>query len=379
MPAANVREHLIATGVRFVTDVLNGFLSGRWDMEERLSLAGAQRRRESCSPEERRNRHSHLSQSSMRSEEKRLRTFRHWPATVPAFPEDLAAAGFFFLGPDDRVKCFCCGGVLYDWLAEDDPIAEHKKFFPTCRFIQGKDVGNRPMLHAEETLDCVDGQFLSTLQGLSMEGASGESQPEYPGMELESDRLTTFGNWPTYARVSPESLARAGFFYTGERDYVRCFYCDGALSNWERGDDPWMEHARWFPRCKFLLQSRGRDFVNAVQDPDNASLASPENTVHWVEQQPESSGVSPQREQHPCRRRQLELEHAREQESALSVEEKLRRLQEERMCKVCMDKDVSIVLVPCGHLVVCTECVPNLRHCPICRGAIRDTIKAFLS
>lgn len=35
---------------------------------------------------------------------------------------------------------------------------------------------------------------------------------------------------------------------TGHGDNVKCFHCDGGLRNWEPGDDPWQEHAKWFPR-----------------------------------------------------------------------------------------------------------------------------------
>ncbi|CAM4561963.1 unnamed protein product [Leuciscus chuanchicus] len=45
--------------------------------------------------------------------------------------------------------------------------------------------------------------------------------------------------------------------------------------------------------------------------------------------------------------------------SDLPMEERLRRLQEERTCKVCMDKEVNIVFIPCGHLVVCKEYAPK--------------------
>ena len=34
----------------------------------------------------------------------------------------------------------------------------------------------------------------------------------------------------------------------GQQDKVRCFFCYGGLQSWEQGDDPWTEHARWFPR-----------------------------------------------------------------------------------------------------------------------------------
>ncbi|XP_034980047.1 baculoviral IAP repeat-containing protein 7 [Zootoca vivipara] len=320
-----------------------------------------------------------FAQYSMRFEKRRLQTFQHWPESFPISPAALAAAGFFYIGPEDRVKCFCCGGVLFDWFAEDDPKAEHKKFFPSCSFIQKKDLGIKLMLQAGGLQDAVDGQFLGMLQNLSMEEATVDFQPEYPDMETEGDRLVTFENWPASARVTPELLARAGFFYTGQGDYVRCFYCDGALRNWERGDDPWMEHAVWFPRCKFLLQSRGSDFINSVQEA-NINPILPEDSLHWPEQHPTSSQEPAQRQTDSRRvRREAETGRPNEPESAVSTEEELRRLREERMCKVCMDKDVSIVLVPCGHLVVCPECAPNLRRCPICRGVIRDSMKAFLS
>lgn len=197
MESGDVREYVIATGIRLVADVLTNILSSSWD-------TGG----ESSYPEQASGRRPHLSRHSMKSEENRLRTFQHWSDSIPVSPADLAAAGFFFVGPYDRVECFCCGGVLFDWLAGDDPIAEHEKYFPECPFIQGQPV-------AREIQDCVDGQFLGMLQSLGMEEAAVEAQPEYPEMETEDGRLTTFVNWPAYAQVSPEELARAGFFYTG--------------------------------------------------------------------------------------------------------------------------------------------------------------------
>ncbi|XP_044840639.1 baculoviral IAP repeat-containing protein 7 isoform X3 [Mauremys mutica] len=326
-------------------------------------------------------RHFRLSKTSMRSEEKRLRTFRQWPESSPVSATDLAKAGFFFLGPGDRVQCFCCGGILRSWEAEDQPMREHQKFFPTCKFICGEDVGNQQMLPFLEILDYVDGQILSLLQRMDVEEAALPSQPEYPEMETEAMRLATFQSWPPYTELYPEQLARAGFFYTGQGDTVRCFYCDGSLRNWELGDDPWREHAKWFPRCEFLLQSRGRDFVSSVQDSDFNTLVAPGGSWQRAEQDPPVPQERTERETGmPGQRRDAQAECSKESaESPLSTEEKLRRLQEERMCKVCMDKDVSIVFVPCGHLVVCAECAPSLRRCPICRAVIRGSVRTFMS
>ncbi|XP_032074511.1 baculoviral IAP repeat-containing protein 7 [Thamnophis elegans] len=420
MQAAPMSKHFIASGVQLATNVLTSLLSSSWEMGDSFSPEGSQDEGSSSSSEDTQWTPLHWSRSSMQSEIKRLQTFRLWPASVPVAPTDLAAAGFYFVGPADTVQCFCCGGLLYNWVAEEDPMVEHKKFFPSCLYVQDKIVGNiQQMPWSEEHQDCVDGQFLGMLQSLNVEESPVGGQPEYPYMETEGDRLVSFENWPSYSPVSPRLLARAGFFYTGQQDYVRCFYCDGALRNWEEGDDPWIEHARWFPRCAFLLQSRGRDFIDHTQQsnvmlggktyyhdgepmalsvdrraitqlsstadtrpPPTGQLISAvhEENLHWSEDYSESSRESMEREPDPWRvRREAQAESSREPESTASMEEKLRRLQEERMCKVCMDKDVSIVLVPCGHLVVCAECAPNLRRCPICRGAIRDSMKAFLS
>ncbi|NXW87293.1 BIR7B protein, partial [Alopecoenas beccarii] len=279
--------------------------------------------------------HSQLFDPSMRSEARRLRTFWQWPRTAPVSARDLAKAGFFFVGPRDQVQCFCCGGVLMDWGPGDCPLAEHLKFFSSCKFIRGEDAGNQEMFPLQEIFDTVDGQFLSLLQGIDSE----EAAPQNPEMVTEEMRLTTFRNWPQYIDVHPEQLARAGFFYTGQGDVVRCFYCDGAVRNWSFRDDPWREHAKWYPQCEFLLRSRGREFVSSVQEAFSSTLVSPS----WT-----------------------------------STEEQL-RLQEERMCKVCMDRDVSVVFVPCGHLVTCGECASNLRLCPICRAVIRESVRTFMS
>ncbi|NXE52735.1 BIR7B protein, partial [Casuarius casuarius] len=276
----------------------------------------------------------------MRNEARRLRTFWQWPDSSPVSARDLAKAGFFFVGPGDEVQCFCCGGILKDWVPGDCPIVEHLKFFPSCKFVCGEDVGSQQVFPLEEIFDCVDGQFLSLLQRIDSEETALPNQPEYPEMGTEEMRLSTFQSWPQYTEVHPEQLARAGFFYTGQGDMVRCFYCDGSVRNWEFGDDPWREHAKWYPRCEFLLRSRGREFVSGVQESFFSTLVSP---------------------------------------TPLSTEEQLRRLQEERMCKVCMDRDVSVVFVPCGHLVACAECAPNLRLCPICRAVIRGSVRTFMS
>ena len=55
-------------------------------------------------------------------------------------------------------------------------------------------------------------------------------------------------------------------FSTETGDHVKCFCCDGALRNWEPEDDPWVEHARWFYRCNFLVSVKGDEYVKSIQE-----------------------------------------------------------------------------------------------------------------
>lgn len=65
--------------------------------------------------------------------------------------------------------------------------------------------------------------------------------------------------------------------------------------------------------------------------------------------------------------------------TSVSLEEENRLLKEARLCKICMDNEVGIVFLPCGHLTVCVNCAPNLTNCPVCRSAIKATVRTFLS
>ncbi|KAL2297033.1 hypothetical protein Nmel_015087, partial [Mimus melanotis] len=387
-----------------------------------------------------------LFDSSMRSAARRLRTFQQWPRTAPVSARHLVEAGFFYVGPRDEVQCFCCGGVLKDWRPGDCPMMEHRNFFPFCQYLCGEDVGNQEMLSLQDIFDTVDGQFLSVLPGIVSEETALPNEPEYPEMVTDEVRLSTFENWPQNSSMHPEQLARAGFFYTGQGDMVRCFYCDGGVRSWSFGDDPWREHAKWYPECEFLLHSRGREFVSSVQATFSTTLLAPRHSWDQTEQDSSPSqdplrdwklrahpseeqslivqnvlqmGFDPtwvanlvenkfaltgnfylseselvsdllqsgcgasssaggsrgavQRETGTSRQEMPSVQQKESDGSQLSTEEQLRRLQQERMCKVCMDKDVSVVFVPCGHLVACAECALNLRLCPICRAAIQGS------
>ena len=77
--------------------------------------------------------------------------------------------------------------------------------------------------------------------------------PDERNMNIEANRLASFQNWPSDAPVRPTPLAKAGFYYYGQNDEVKCFSCRGRVLQWAPGDDPMNEHRRHFPNCPFLI------------------------------------------------------------------------------------------------------------------------------
>ncbi|XP_060783954.1 E3 ubiquitin-protein ligase XIAP [Neoarius graeffei] len=261
----------------------------------------------------------------MKSEDARLDTFSNWPAWSPVQTHDLAQAGFFYLPESDRqidrVQCFCCAGMLVNWEEGDDPWEEHTRAYPHCFFILGHDVGNIP---SEQLTRKTNGHSSS--------------------METFEERLESFRD--KVHPINHERLARAGFTSIDDQDGVVCFKCGGCLKNWEPDDDPWVEHAKHYPGCRFLLAEKGQDFINSVQLRNHGTSSSNGFSSHEPNEDPLK---------------------------------KLEKLQREKLCKVCMDSDIAIVFIPCGHLVTCKKCSDSLHKCPLCCANITQKIKTYSS
>lgn len=433
----------------------------------------------------------------LRFERNRLATFKKWPSGAKVSPADLAKSGFSYTGSGDRVQCVFCKGILRNWEEGDRPHIEHRKHFPRCSLVLGIDSGNVPLAPGQaprrnsSNTRMQSGSHLILNQNVVEGGTNMEllgittDKPKNAQFAIEAQRVASYRNWPAYKHQTPEQLAAAGFFYAGFSDNVKCFYCNGGLRNWEKGDDPWHEHARWFPTCPYVLSVKGQGYVNAVkaesredapiltQSQRNAqgSTVAEAPVQHEVEEREvkarmdrpdvkvvEEMGVRRDLIMSAIRRRLLETgddfpsatalieavflmdeDQARgqqspksrgqtgtqhieqvtctgdssDQEAAGEQEEienskidkdetagnQLKRsssmpegmfnnvdllkenteLKEQRLCKICMVADANIVFLPCGHLVSCAACAPALQLCPICRGTIKGSVRTYMS
>ncbi|XP_069139262.1 uncharacterized protein [Argopecten irradians] len=86
-------------------------------------------------------------------------------------------------------------------------------------------------------------------------------------MVYEWGRLKTFFNFPMNNPMMPVTLAKYGFYYTGDSDVVICFSCNVAHGNWQKGDSVYTVHYQKSRRCRFM---NGEDKRNVPIHGDKA-------------------------------------------------------------------------------------------------------------
>ncbi|XP_030567626.1 death-associated inhibitor of apoptosis 2 [Drosophila novamexicana] len=369
-------------------------------------------------------------------EANRLETFKDWP-NPNITPQALAKAGFYYLNQSDHVRCVWCKGVIAKWEKNDNAFEEHRRFFPNCPRVQ---MG--PLI-----------EFAGKdLEELGIQPTKLPQRPQFACMEA---RLRTFSDWPITNIQPAEPLAQAGLYYQKIDDQVRCFHCNIGLRSWQKEDEPWHEHAKWSPKCQFVLLAKGPQYVQQVR---KAAAAAASPTAATAPQLPVSIGsamceppacealalgidvgivrstIARKLSSSGCAYDTLDdllhaifddaggtsaalevtepsapidcsattskaaaleppkpavVEAAAAVEPAavnssspngnLSLEEENRLLKDARLCKVCLDEDVGIVFLPCGHLATCNNCAPSVSKCPMCRADIKGFVRTFLS
>ncbi|XP_055372378.1 death-associated inhibitor of apoptosis 2 [Condylostylus longicornis] len=184
----------------------------------------------------------------LRLEHHRLATFKNWP-NPNISPQSLAKAGFYYFNKSDQVKCAWCKGVIAQWEKGDNAFQEHDRFFPDCPRVQ---LG--PLIEVTCERSTLDDE-------LGIQQISAPKSTKYSCLDA---RMRTYARWPIPEIQNPEILAQAGFYYQEIEDQVRCFHCNGGLRSWQEEDDPWFEHAKWFPYCNFLKLVKGPNFVSQI-------------------------------------------------------------------------------------------------------------------
>ncbi|XP_011876982.1 PREDICTED: baculoviral IAP repeat-containing protein 7-B-like [Vollenhovia emeryi] len=337
-----------------------------------------------------------------RFEVARLATFKNWPCSWVK-PEALAAAGFYYTGESDKVTCFECNIEICEWQADDNPMVDHQRWSGRCRFIRNIPCGNVPIGADPSTIPepapkgmDVCGPYGRAIympySGPDHEGTEEEkvnyksigiaSRPKHPAYASYATRLASFDRWPIAMSQTKESLATAGFFYTGSGDQTLCYHCGGGLRDWEPQDDPWIEHAKWFEYCPYLVLTKGTEFVSNIT---GRKYIATENSVTQLDEKvgkdtesiaSGSSQNSTTSEEANTTEESAESGEARSEEQSIEGEKPYYK--DARLCKICYNREVRIVFMPCGHLLACAECAKNMRICGVCRKPVERTVQVYL-
>ncbi|XP_072164623.1 E3 ubiquitin-protein ligase MYLIP-like isoform X2 [Diadema setosum] len=61
------------------------------------------------------------------------------------------------------------------------------------------------------------------------------------------------------------------------------------------------------------------------------------------------------------------------------LQSQLSSLQDSRLCQVCLDKEMTTVFCPCGHMFCCESCSKECSRCPVCRAEVIYVQRVFFS
>lgn len=76
-------------------------------------------------------------------------------------------------------------------------------------------------------------------------------------LSIFEHRLSTYKKkWPL-TFITAHQMAKAGLYYLGHQDYVRCSYCSNDFDYWVLGQNPYDEHKRKSPGCRFFSEDQG--------------------------------------------------------------------------------------------------------------------------
>jgi hypothetical protein len=131
----------------------------------------------------------------------RLYSYGNWPKSAKIWPQELAEAGFFYLGNNLNLKCSSCGlqTNINDWKPTDKALDLHAHLNPKCEYLKsiGYSFDNKPKM---------DDRNVVVPDGIQLR------YPEYSVIDL---RINSFTTWNFHNKQSPMTLAHSGYFYTG--------------------------------------------------------------------------------------------------------------------------------------------------------------------
>ncbi|XP_062587163.1 putative inhibitor of apoptosis [Saccostrea cucullata] len=263
--------------------------------------------------------------SEYRDLQARIQTFISWPIKVQA--KTLAEAGFFSIQVEDSVRCFQCGVGLRNWDPEDDPWVEHARWKPSCPFV----VNNTSAEFIAQVQEAVRREEADTVNE-----HSNIMQVTDRDIEQDCPPCRTIKQKDLYEY--PESTYEKNPLLTDAAQSVLEF---GYLPKTIKGA---IENI--IPRVGGWKNLTGSLIMEEIfRLEDTRCLSYSENVK--------------------SKSRQLSNDEMKKENESM---------RDAHTCKICCDKTVAIVFLPCDHLC-CAQCAPALKKCPVCRQQVKGSTR----
>ena len=237
-------------------------------------------------------------------------------------------------------------------------------------------------------------------------------KPKFPQYVLCSKRLESFKNWPSDLQINLKIMAEAGLIYTGVRDKVECYHCGGGLHKWEREDNPWHEHAKWYPKCPHVNLVKGQKIIKNViehggllsdeqdeQELENSLMETPavvsclqmgynkhllERVIKKYVKEKRNTPFNAIVIAELCDEIKYVADinipsgvHSFARACIYDLIDENQQLKERDTCKICLEDNASVLFENCGHIAACPQCALTLLKCPLCREEIKSYLKVF--
>ncbi|QHB21685.1 IAP-1 [Artaxa digramma nucleopolyhedrovirus] len=198
----------------------------------------------------------------------------------------------------------------------------------------------------------------------------------------EKLRIDTFVDWPHGYPLTPELLARHGFYFCGGsddndddykwRDNVRCAGCSLEFCNFEPNTFLNRTHER--TNCVFSgVRTLEYEFYNGLLTTQSTFDSFNKNDDYNHNSNNnfnnDKKNIVTVQEHHHRHNTNLVLDDDDNNDNNNNNENQL--------CCVCLEGTRNVCLSPCGHLV-CEFCVVKLDTCPYCRQPIVMHIRIYI-
>lgn len=283
----------------------------------------------------------------------RIASYRNWSAALKNV-EEMAEGGFFHAlssNGNDCVRCFQCGIGLRNWDPEDDPWVEHARWSSKCSYLCLK-----------------KGQeFVDLVQAAVREAQIEEALSKNPGYNRQNEDVEadsppiTHGTGISSYKPSPTEK-RNPLLTSAAQSVLDMGYLPRVV---KKAVDEVLKDKGW----------NGMTGTNILQVVFKYEEELNRNKEGDMQKQAKEQTIKVPTNDFATHKLKT-ISKAKDKKTLLTENEEFK---EQKTCKICCEEIVSIVFLPCGHLVCCAQCSPALKNCPVCRNEIKGTVRVCLA